>query len=75
MTYTMTKNEQFGSIEILFDGKPSDAIRDALKALKFRWHGVRRIWYGYTDEQTARTAMRRRFLFPTTVLTFAIPTQ
>lgn len=43
MTYTMTKNAEFGSLEITFDGKPCEAIRDALKALRFRWHGMRRV--------------------------------
>lgn len=57
MTYTITKNEQFNSLEINFNGKPSAAIRDALKALKFRWHGVKKVWYGYTDEETARKAI------------------
>ena len=57
MTYTMTKNADFGSLEITFDGKPAQAIRDALKALRFRWHGVRRVWYGYADEQTTRAAL------------------
>lgn len=57
MTYTLTKNEQFDSIEILFDGKPSEAIREALKALKFRWHGVKKIWYGYAEEETVRKAI------------------
>lgn len=55
--YTIANNEQFKSIEITFDGKPSEKIREALKALRFRWHGVRRVWYGYTDEQTAREAI------------------
>ncbi len=58
MTYTIKKNEQYNSIEITFDGKPTEAIREALKALRFRWHGVRRVWYGYTDEETARNAIR-----------------
>ena len=57
MTYTITNNNQFGSLEIAFDGKPSEAIREALKALKFRWHGVKKVWYGYTDEATARAAI------------------
>lgn len=57
MNYTITKNEQYNSLEISFAGKPCEAIRDALKALKFRWHGVRRLWYGYTDETTARAAL------------------
>ena len=56
-SYTITKNAQFNSIEINFTGKPSEAIREALKALRFRWHGVRRIWYGYTTEEAARAAI------------------
>lgn len=57
MSYTMTKNAQFNSLEITFDGKPCEAIREALKALRFRWHGVRRVWYGYADEATTRAAL------------------
>lgn len=50
MTYEIRKNKQFNSAEIYFDGKPSEAIRDALKALKFRWHSVKKCWYGYATE-------------------------
>lgn len=57
MEYTITRNEAFNSLEISFDGKPSEAVRDALKALRFRWHGVKKLWYGYTDEETARAAI------------------
>lgn len=57
MMYTITHNETFGSLEITFDGKPSETIRAALKALRFRWHGVKKLWYGYADEQTARAAI------------------
>lgn len=57
MTYTITNNTAFKSIEIAFDGKPSEAVRDALKALRFRWHSVKKIWYGYADETTAREAI------------------
>ena len=57
MTYTINHNEQFNSIEILFDGKPSESIRAALKALKFRWHGVKKLWYGYADEEAVRAAI------------------
>lgn len=56
-TYKITRNAQFNSIEINFTGKPSEAIREALKALRFRWHGVRRIWYGYITEEAARAAI------------------
>lgn len=57
MTYTINRNEAFNSIEIAFDGKPSVTVRDALKTLKFRWHSVKKVWYGYTDEATARAAI------------------
>ena len=57
MEYILTKNADFGSLEITFDGKPAQAVRDALKALRFRWHGVRRVWYGYADEATTRAAL------------------
>lgn len=55
--YTITSNPDFNSLEITFPGKPSDAIRDALKALRFRWHGVKKVWYGYTTEEAARQAI------------------
>ena len=57
MTYTITKNPQFNSIEIIFDGKPSEAIRQALKDLKFRWHSVKKVWYGYASEEETRKAI------------------
>lgn len=57
MSYTITNNAQFNSIEILFDAKPSEAVRAALKSLKFRWHNQRGIWYGYQDEATVREAI------------------
>lgn len=57
MTYTINHNDAFNSIEITFDCKPSATVRDALKALKFRWHSVKKVWYGYADEATARAAI------------------
>ena len=55
--YTISTNAAYNSIEISFDAKPSAAVREALKALRFRWHGAKRVWYGYTDEATAREAI------------------
>lgn len=55
--YTINKNADFNSLEITFAGKPSEAIRDALKALKFRWHSIKHVWYGYTTEEAARAAI------------------
>lgn len=57
MTYTITNNPQFNSLEITFDGKPSEAVRNALKELKFRWHSVKRCWYGYSTEEAVATAI------------------
>lgn len=56
-TYTIAHNDQFNSIEITFDGKPSEEIRNALKALRFRWHGVKKLWYGFSDEEKVRAAI------------------
>lgn len=55
--YTITSNPEFNSLEITFPGKPSDAIRYALKALRFRWHGAKKVWYGYATEGAARQAI------------------
>ena len=57
MTYTIAQNPAHNSLEITFDGKPGQAVRDALKALRFRWHGVKKLWYGYADESAARAAI------------------
>lgn len=55
--YTIVKNAQFNSLEISFDSVPSAAVREALKALRFRWHNIKRVWYGYTTEDAARAAI------------------
>lgn len=55
--FTITANAAYNSIEISFDSKPSEAVREALKSLRFRWHSVKRVWYGYTDEAIAREAI------------------
>lgn len=57
MTYKIRHNDQFCSNEVYFDGKPSDAVRNALKALKLRWHSVKRCWYGYASEETIAAAI------------------
>lgn len=54
MTYTIKANQQFNSIEISFAEKPEAAIRDALKEARFRWHSVKKVWYGYTSEAEIR---------------------
>ena len=52
--YTMqnTTNGTRESVEVYFETIPAKETRDALKAHGFRWHGVKRCWYGYADEAT-----------------------
>lgn len=56
--YTITKNAKFNSVEISFDSKPSAEIREALKALRFRWHGQKKVWYGYATEEAVKAAIK-----------------
>jgi hypothetical protein len=58
MTYAINYNERFNSYEVRFEGKPSEAVRNALKALRFRWHSVNKCWYGYnTSEESLASAI------------------
>lgn len=57
MTYTITANMTHHSNEVTFAAKPSAAVREALKALHFRWHSVRRVWYGYAAPDVIRAAL------------------
>jgi hypothetical protein len=57
MTYAINTNPAFKSLEITFDSKPDEKIREALKALKFRWHNARKLWYGYAEEKALRKAL------------------
>lgn len=47
---TMTLNSQFNGIELTFAGKPAEEIREAMKAVGFRWHSQKKLWYA---KQTA----------------------
>ena len=57
MNYTINVNEQYGSKEIYFDSKPAEAVREALKTLKFRWHKVKKCWYGFANENEINAAL------------------
>ncbi|MBQ5930247.1 MAG: hypothetical protein IIX02_05590, partial [Clostridia bacterium] len=46
---TIAKNEKWNSYELTFDGKPSEQVRDILKANGYRWNKTRGIWYGFAD--------------------------
>lgn len=49
MKYTITENKKYNSLEISFEGKPSEEIRTALKELKFRWNPKKSVWYGFAE--------------------------
>ena len=57
MTYEITKNAEFGSLEVRFNEKPADTVRLALKRLKMRWHRVNKCWYGYASESAIVSAI------------------
>ena len=51
-----TLNEEHNGIEIKFNEKPSTEVRAQLKALKFRWHQTKGLWYAKQSEQTLALA-------------------
>ena len=50
MEITLNRNVEHNGIELLFDGKPSVSVRNALKSNGFRWHGVKKLWYARETE-------------------------
>lgn len=54
--YEIRPNTQFNSLEIYFTEKPGEKIREALKALKFRWNGKKACWYGYGEAEEVKRA-------------------
>lgn len=57
INFEIRKNEQFNSNEIYFDSKPGEDVREALKALHFRWNGKKSCWYGFAEEEIIRAAI------------------
>lgn len=44
-------NAEFDGIEVYFTAKPSQETRDALKAVGYRWHSVKKCWYAKRSEK------------------------
>lgn len=42
---TMAINQELNGIELTFEGKPAEEIREAMKAAGFRWHRMKKLWY------------------------------
>ena len=59
--FSITDNAEFGTLEITFDGKPPQAVRDAMKDKKFRWHKVKGVWYGKADRAEIATAIQNAY--------------
>ena len=58
MKATYTINTEHNGIEIIFDGKPSEEIRNELKAHRFRWHRQKKLWYAVKSEERLQLAQR-----------------
>lgn len=43
-------NAEHDGVEVYFPGKPSDAVRAALKNAGYRWHGTKKCWYASRTE-------------------------
>ena len=59
--FTISDNVEHGSLEITFDGKSSDTVRDVLKENKFRWHKAKKLWYGYGERDAIRNALHAAY--------------
>ena len=59
--FTITDNAEYGTLEIKFDGKPSEPVRNVLKENKFRWHKVKGVWYGKGERTDIVKALREAY--------------
>lgn len=58
-TYTITAGTHPNSLEIYFEGKPAVKVRDALKALRYRWNPAKACWYGFASESATVAALQK----------------
>lgn len=56
-TYSINLNSTFNSLEISFNSYPADCIRSFLKENRFRWHHIKKCWYGYYDPETMKAVL------------------
>lgn len=59
--YTVTDNNEYGSVEVKFNDKPAEAVRDVLKANKFRWNKAKKVWYGKTSHDAIVDALNKAY--------------
>lgn len=53
---TFELNAEHNGIEIKFSEKPSNEVRAEMKALKFRWHQTKGLWYAKQSPETIALA-------------------
>lgn len=52
------KNKEKRGIELYFEAKPEEKIRDILKANNFRWHRQKKCWYAKENEDRIAIAKK-----------------
>ena len=55
-TVEIKHNQRLNGVEIHFSGKPSEEVRDNLKASGFRWSKFNKCWYANISDNTVATA-------------------
>lgn len=55
---TYAINQELNGIEITFDSKPAEAVRDELKNNGFRWHKAKKLWYAKNTPERLELAQR-----------------
>lgn len=56
LSVTMQLNDKKNGVELYFSGKPSEEVRDRLKANGFRWTRNKKCWYAKQSEETLQLA-------------------
>ena len=56
MTAVLKINEELNGIELYFQGKPSEAIRNIMKNNGFRWSSFKKCWYTKQSETAFKVA-------------------
>ncbi|MEH6974595.1 MULTISPECIES: hypothetical protein [Bacillus] len=57
-TVTYTLNEEKNGVEIRFSSKPSEEIREQMKAVGFRWSRYSKCWYAKQSDSTISLAKK-----------------
>lgn len=57
--FSITPNMERGTLEVRFDSKPSEKVRDVLKANGFRWSSKNKLWYGNGDPEAIGKSIQR----------------